>query len=145
MAIIGQGYVDEIGTDGKQVRRVVVKNDSPIDVSLSVKGQLQNIFNEASAVAVNSSTLINTYTIPIGKKFDFIYAICSGENKAKFTVKINNSIAQVKRTWWATFNCDFNFVELSLSSGDKVEIFVENNGSDAVKFESTIVGGLYDV
>jgi len=126
------------------VQAVNIENVNPVMVEFATKGVTQNIYDSANAVAVNSETLINSFTVPAGKGFDLNAVTCSGNNIARFIIKVNGSIIQAKRSWWANFNVDFNIVEKLLSAGDKVEIFVENNGETAEFFESTIIGGIYD-
>lgn len=115
-----------------------------IKVEIGQKGLSKNIYNGIASVPINVETLITTYTVPIGKKFDLAFAVCSGENRAKYSVKVNNQILQVKRTWWGDFNAEFNVSEDILLAGDKVELFVENCGDASVDFDGTIIGGEFD-
>jgi hypothetical protein len=132
--------------NGKHADRVTIAqaDGDAIKVELGNKGITKNIYNDVNSVLPNTDTLVVSYTVPVGKKFDLNSATCSGENTAKFTVKINGAIIQVKRSWWTEFNVDFDFREQILSAGDVVEIFVTNNGKASVTFDSTVIGGEYD-
>ena len=146
MSAIPNSNIRVITSAGKHADRVVLSQEDgeAIKVEIGNKGITQNIFAEVNSVVSGVETLANTYTVPVGKKFDLNSATCSGDNIAKFTVKINGAIIQTKRTWWSTgFNVDFDFREQILNVGDKVEIFVINNGSSSETFESTIIGGEY--
>jgi len=123
---------------------VVVGNATPIEVNVVSKGLVKNIFNDVNSVPKDVETLINTYTVPPAKGFYLRNIPCSGNNNAKFTVKINDEKVQVKRISWNSFNTEFNFADLVIATGDKVEIFVENKGKGSAEFESTIIGGEYD-
>lgn len=107
-------------------------------------GVIYNIYNEVTGVVVDVETLVTTYTVPVGKGFNLKSAMCSAENVAKFIAKINNNTVQVKRATWNSFNPEFDFVEQLLVEGDKVEIFVENNGDTTATFDATIIGGEYN-
>lgn len=146
MAIIGNGNQTGKDESNRPAIRVLAKNENgiPLKVEIGNKGITKNIYDNANAVPVNTETLINSYTVPVGKGFDLNAVSCSGNNIARFIIKVNSSIIQAKRTWWGGFNCDFNIIENILAAGDKVEIFVENNGETAEFFESTIIGGEYD-
>lgn len=115
-----------------------------LKVEFGNKGTTLNLYNEVNAVPVSASTLVNQYTVPVGKNFDLNKVAFSGDNIAKFTAKINNNTTQTKRTWFMNFNGEFDFVESILLEGDKIEIFVENRGEDATTFDATIIGGVYD-
>ena len=133
MAIIGNGNQTGKDESNRPAIRVLAKNENgiPLKVEIGNKGITKNIYDNANAV-------------PVGKGFDLNAVSCSGNNIARFIIKVNSSIIQAKRTWWGGFNCDFNIIENILAAGDKVEIFVENNGETAEFFESTIIGGEYD-
>lgn len=115
-----------------------------IKVELGNKGITDNIYSEVNSVAPNIETLVTSYTVPAAKKFDLNYATCSGENVAKYVAKVNGTVIQVKRSWWTNFNVEFDFKELILSEGDKIEIFVTNVSNTSVTFDGTIIGGEYD-
>jgi hypothetical protein len=144
MAVIGLGHTIGKNSQGQNAQRVLIDNQ-PILVSETTKGPVNHFYDSASVVPVASETLINSFTVPVGKAFDLLLCTCSGNNIARFIVKVNNQVVMVKRTWWTNFNVDFDFKEKKLIASDKVEIFVENNGSTSEFFESTITGGLYDI
>jgi hypothetical protein len=132
--------------DGRKVVAVdIVQSDGDaIKVDIGTRGVPKFEFNEIASVPVSIETLIVGFTVPVGKKFDISHATASGDNIGKYFLKVNDEIVQVKRSWWNNFNVDFNLNEIILNAGDKVEIFVENNGKDTVSFNGTIFGGEYD-
>lgn len=124
--------------------KIIQGDGEALKVELGVKGVSRNVYNEISNITSEIETLVTTYTVPIGKKFDLSRAVCSGDNIARFTIKVNGSILQGKRTWWSDFNTEFNVDEDILNAGEKVEIFVTNRGIKSADFEATIIGGEYD-
>ena len=64
---------------GETVVAVSLSQDvgESIDVNLKAKGITTNAFNEVSAIPKNIETLINTYTTPVGMKFDLNKVSCS--------------------------------------------------------------------
>lgn len=128
------------------VRAKICQDDGDaLKVEIGERGVSKNVYNDVSGVPEEVETLVATYTVPVGKKFDFSRAVCSGDNIARFVLKINGDVKQGKRTWWVDFNAEFNVNEDILSAGDKVEIFVINRGKGAADFEGTIIGGEYNV
>lgn len=127
-----------------QAVEIIQEDGDAVKVDIGSRGISKNIYNQINSTPVNIETLVTSYVVASGKKFDLSSASCSGDNKARFIVKVNDSIIQAKRTWWADFNVDFNMMELILNETDKVEIFVENRGVTTETFEATIIGGEYD-
>lgn len=127
------------------VRTKICQDDGEaIKVDIGFKGVPANIYDEAN-VLEGVESIINTYTVPIGKKFDLTAVSFSGDNIARATVQINGSVKQKKRTWWTTgFNTEFNMRELILSEGDIVNVLAENIGTGTAEFNATIIGGEYD-
>lgn len=123
---------------------VEIENSEPIKVEIGNRGTSKHLYNEINSVPVASNTLLNSYTVPIGKIFDLSKINYGGDNIAKFTLKLNNNTLDCKRTWWTRFDGEFNLIELLMLSGDKIELFVENKGSVSTTFNSLIIGGEYD-
>ena len=107
-------------------------------------GTILNVYNEVNSVPVSVSTLVATYTVPAGKGFNLVNALCSADNVSKFQAKLNSATIQQKRATWNNFNPEFKFVNLEMSAGDKIEIFVENEGDNTASFDATIIGGEYN-
>ena len=143
MAIIGLGHTIGKNSQGENAQRVLIDNQ-PIEVKIGNKGDVKHLFNQQNAVASNSEVLLNSYIVPIGKGFELTKINFSGENLAKYTLKFNDNTIDIKRTWWTKFNDYFDLIELSMSEGDKIEIFVENKGNSFSDFNATIIGGEYD-
>jgi len=127
-----------------QAVEICQEDGDAIKVDIGSRGLSKNIYNQVNSVIINVETLVVSYTVPVGKKFDLSAATCSGDNIARFIVKVNSQVIQAKRTWFTNFNVDFDFQELILNETDKVEIFVENNGKSSEDFEATIIGGEYN-
>ena len=127
-----------------QAVEIIQEDGDAVKVDIGSRGISKNIYNQINSTPVNIETLIASYVVALGKKFDLSSASCSGDNKARFIIKVNGSVIQAKRTWWADFNVNFNMMELILNETDKVEIFVENRGVTTETFEATIIGGEYD-
>lgn len=129
----------------KAVRTKICQEDGEaLKVDIGTRGVSKYIRNEVNSVPINIETLVASYTIPAGKNFDLSKVICSGDNIARFIIKVNGDIVSSKRTWWTNFNADFDLLELILVASDKVEVFVENRGSTTETFEATIIGGEYN-
>lgn len=131
---------------GDQIVRAVgicQEDGDAIKVDIGSRGITKNIYDDAT-VLESVETLVATYTVPLDKKFDLAKVSSSGDNIARMTVKVNDDVVQKKRTWWTSFNADFDFQELILSAGDKVEVFAENIGTGTADFNATIIGGEYD-
>lgn len=123
-------------------RTFIIEVLDPNDVGTG--GVIYNIYNKINSAPTDIETLVTSYTVPVGKGFNLKNAMCSADNVAKFIAKINNSTVQVKRATWNSFNPEFDFVEQLLVEGDKIEIFVENNGDTVASFDATIIGGEYN-
>ena len=133
------------GSGKVAVRTKICQDDGEIlKVDIGVRGVSKNIYNSVNSIPLGSESLVVSYTVPVGKKFDLRRVSASGDNIARFLVKINGDTKQAKRTWWTNFNAEFDLEEEILISGDVVTLFVENKGQDAVSFEGTINGGEYD-
>lgn len=130
---------------GEPARRVNVcqKEGEAIKVELGTKGIGQNIYNER-LILESIEEKVLSYTVPIGKKFDLTNIACSGDNIARFRIEIAGDVKQKKRSWWTNFNVDFNFNELIIEAGEKIEVFAENIGTGTADFNATIIGGVYD-
>lgn len=104
------------------------------------------VFDEAPAVVVNDETKIVEYIVPPSKVVYLDKVAVSGENIGKYTLKINNVIKKVLRTYFgSSLNGQFIFNGYKLNAGDKIEIFIETFINDtASNHEATIEGKIKD-
>lgn len=136
---------------GKSARRSYVCNDetSPIPVAITdgavSGGVVTSTYDEALSVGAASETTVTTYTVPVGKKFKFDLVEASGDNISKFKVKIDSTIEAKKRSWWTSFNVDFDMKGLELAAGQVIELTAEhNNATMNSDYEARITGRLLD-
>lgn len=115
-------------------------------VSTPVAGNtVLNIYSEANAVASGANTTIVTYTVPLGITNALLYRISvSGENIAKFTVLVNASVIDTRRTFFGSSLSEyFEFLTGSsdgfiLNPGDVVTVKVLHNRPFVADFEGRI-------
>lgn len=94
---------------------------------------VRNVFGTASAVVGGATTMIVSYTVPVGKVALLQRAEASGENIGKYTLSINGSPIDVKRTYFSgSYNVQFEFTTgqengLSMQAGDQIEIEILHN------------------
>ncbi len=128
---VDAGDGDNIAIHDAQGDELAINPDGSINVNItqSNPGVLKTSYNEVSAVASSVLTVIHTYTAPIGVA-SFLQKIeVSGTNIAEYTVEINSTIQDKKRTYFGnSLNAEFKFIEagsgLPLVVGDTVDIKV---------------------
>lgn len=110
-----------------------------------------NIHDKAELVSKLIETLVVQYVVPPLKVLELDLIEGSGENTAKYTVKINDIPTRVKFSYYgASLNVDFNYNNgngngIKLPAGTKVELFVEHFVNDTpVDFFGSILGRLKD-
>lgn len=113
------------------------KNSDPIPVDPTTRGVSKSEYNEVSAVALQTLVVLSK-TIIAGSGIDITSAECSGDNRSIFSVEINGSIKNKKRIYYTKYNTNFNFHELELLEGDKIEIKVENKTNQPGDFNCTL-------
>lgn len=101
-----------------------------------------NVYSESPSVASGAETAILTYVIPTGK-IAFLYrADCSGENIARYQVRLNGNVIATRRTYFGGgLNTSFEFMTpnkrgLVLEAGDVLEIRVIHYRPDLADFEA---------
>ncbi len=134
-----KGSFNDFG-DGTPARQVLSKQptDHTYNVSFGPKGEIKKVYNELAAAPVGASTLVTSYTVPIGSEASLKNVLVSGDNIGQFIVEINGSKIATLRTWWADFNASLLLDNLKLVANDKIEVFVINRGAMVAPFESTI-------
>lgn len=115
---------------------VVDSGSSPI-----VFSNVDYYFNEAPSVLPGVETQIFALTATI-TDLNIIKIDASGNNIAKYILKIDGSPVMVKRSWWTGFNVCFEFEGISkgilLSTGSTLAVFVLHNSADLGNFETTV-------
>lgn len=111
-----------------------INPDGSINVNLTpsnTSSTIESAYNEISSVPTNTPTLLVTYTTPLTGITFLQKAFFSGENIAKYQIKINGIVIDTKRTYFGgDLDGSFDFSDASrgrlLVAGDLVEIFVEH-------------------
>jgi hypothetical protein len=99
-------------------------------------------YNSVLLSPMQTNITIITHTVPTGEKAYLRHVPVSGQNKAKYTVYINESIVQVKRTYYTEYNEDFRFDTsnggILLVADDVVTVKVDNNSNSSANFNASI-------
>lgn len=125
-----------------------VNADGSINAILEQTGAISTTINryaEVLAVASGTNFTINTYTCPIGYTANLQRVSVSGENIARYDVKVNGTSIETRRTYWSGgFNTEFNFLtDLAnggylLNPGDIVTVVGLHNSPYLADFEARI-------
>ncbi len=105
------------------------------------------IFEAITAVPNNDLTQIIEYIIPPNKIFNLDNIALSGSNIAKYTVKINDNINKIMRTYYGgSLSENIRYNSYKLIAGDKIEVEVihYNDLLHSGDFEATIEGKIKD-
>lgn len=140
-----RGSFTQIEKDGQKewARRVLAHiAGQPIHVKSEDFGESQYIYQEVNSLAGLSSADILTFNIPINKKLNISNIIVSGENKALFTVTVNNEKVATVRTWFCNFNAHFQ-MGVDFTNGP-LKVSVENKSNSLADFNCTVIGRLSD-
>lgn len=120
--------------------------DGPLNVFLDDPTPRVQEFNEINAVVSASRELLNSYTVPVGKKFKLKQIDCGGDNMATYELEINSVLKSRKRTYFAgPFDVSFKFGDdngIEYAEGTTIKIYVEHQRPSICDFDSTIMGSL---
>lgn len=97
---------------------------------------------EVGVVVTGLETTLLSYTITSPGGMNLLTALASGENIGKYKLKVNGSTIQTRRSWWGSFNVEFETKAIELDPGDVITVTVVNDGEDNVAFEASLIGGL---
>lgn len=128
--------------DSTGANSLAVNPDGSINVVIdSTPGLGVNKYNEVLAVASGAAQVINTYTVPAGKTASLTLIDVSGDNIAKYIVKIDGIPQDQKRTYFGnSFNLTFDFQNnLLLNPGQVVSVEVHNFRPTSSDFNSKIL------
>lgn len=132
---------------GNGINQLGINADGSINANIVMGSPVpmvtRNIFDEVTAVASGSETLIATFTVPLAKSGKIEKISASGENIAKYTVKLNGTPIDVRRTYWTGgFNVTFDYVSggdgYKLSPGDVVAVYVKHESPDPGDFDARL-------
>ena len=140
-----RGSFTQIEENGQKdwARRVLAHiAGQPIHIKSEEFGESAYIYQEVNSLAGLSSADILTFNIPLGKKLKVSNIIVSGENKALFTVLVNNEKVATVRTWFCNFNAHVQ-MEIDLTAGP-LKVSVENKSNSLADFNCTVIGRLSD-
>jgi len=131
--------------DEKIAVRVGNEADSPLFCSLVTPyGSVAiSIYDDTLSVPENTVTKLIEYVVAPGKVFKLYDILVSGDNIAKYTVKINGVVNKVLRTHYSSgLNETFKYDYLRLGTGDKLEVFVISKIEGNSDYDVTIEGEL---
>jgi hypothetical protein len=131
---------------GDGVDELAINPDGSINVNLTpsnTSSSIETTYNEITAVPNGSPTLIHSFTAPIGVLTFLQKVFVSGDNIAKYQVKINGIVVDTIRTYFSgNLHANFDFSDASrgvlLAVGDLVEVFVEHNRPNVGSFTARI-------
>lgn len=140
------GDVNDSVRIGDGVDEMAVNPDGSINVNLvpsNTAVDVHETYNEISAVPTSTPTLLVNYTAPSGKLCFLSKIYFSGDNIAKYVVKLNGSNIDTVRTYFGgDLNGISDFSDASrgklLSVGDLVEVYVEHQRPDVGDFNGRI-------
>lgn len=132
---IGPKHALDVNIAGGTIEAVI---EEPTDETSIIE------YDEVTNVAANLETAIATYQVP-SDKIGFLYLVeVSGENIAKYQVKLNGSVISTQRTYFgSSLNSIFDFRIGSkrsyvLQPDDIITVYVEHNRPTNADFESRI-------
>ncbi len=125
---------------------VVVGNSAPIEVDVieGGAGETINSYSEILSLAGLATATVVLYTVASGKKLKLKRLDFSGENRAVYSVDINNSIQAKHRTYYTNYNGEIIFDDLLLVEGDVIKLIVENKTNMTADFNGNLQGRLQD-
>jgi hypothetical protein len=135
-------------TNAKKIaKRVSNDIDSPLFVT-SVDTPSEEdvlVFDEAPAILKEVLTTVVNYIVPPTKVFYLDKIVGTGENIAKYSVKIDGVVRKVKRSYYgASLNVNFVYNSYKVNSGSEIILEVIHNQDFIADFEGYIEGRLYN-
>lgn len=138
---------DNVAIHNSDGNELEINPDGSINVSGLPSQNIQGLFkyNSVSAVVNGVETTIVTHTAVGGRKTYLQGVSASGDNIAKYRVKINGIEVDMKRTFWSNgLNTEFKFSEYlnqgyQLSVGDVVSLTTIHERPDVGDFNGKIL------
>lgn len=123
---------------------VVIGNTTPIEVDFNEIGETVNSYSEILSLAGLATSTVVLYTVATGKKLKLKRIDFSGENRAVYSIDVNNSIQAKHRTYYTNYNGEIIFDDLLLVEGDVIKLIVENKTNMTADFNGNLQGRLQD-
>lgn len=106
-------------------------------------------YGEQLNIAPATPTIVNTYTVPVGKKLILALIQAASDNRATFEVLIDSVLVAKRYTQVTILTTDFSFgsgllVGVEVSAGQTVDVSVNQNGPSNADMNATIFGELED-
>lgn len=132
-------HTDDSVAIGDGTNLIDVNPDGSLNVNV-LPPVAKNTFNEVLSVPSGATLEINSYTVPVGKVSRVSTVSFSGENIAKYILKIDGTTIDIKRTYFGgQLNEMFSFDnQLELLAGQELTLEVENFRPDVADFNSRI-------
>lgn len=132
-------HTDDSIAIGDGTNLIDVNSDGSLNV-IPIAEVSINLFNEILSVPSGSTMEINSYTVPAGKISRVSDISVSGDNIAKYILKIDGSRLDIKRTYFGgSLNELFTFNnQLQLVAGQEISVEVENFRPDVADFNCRI-------
>jgi hypothetical protein len=140
-------YFSYTDCEGKIAKRVHIcqRPGETIKVEIEEESGLYLVeYAEINSVAGLASVDIIDYTVPVGKELKLKTVEASGENKAVYSVKINDTIKSKKRSYFTEYNVDFDAFNLILNAGDNIKVTVDNTRNSVADFNANFIGVIQD-
>lgn len=118
--------------DGESIKVDIVEDGA--------NGEVFNEYDTALSVAKDSPTIITTYIVPAGKATHLKLVEVSGSNRSTFTIKKNGQAMAVKRTRTNELNEEFEFHNLKIDAGDRIDVEVVHSRGSLGDYEARILG-----
>ena len=124
---------------------VEVENDSqnPVPVEFS-SGEVFNIYNQVTSVAVAATQNIVTDTVPAGKYASIKLIEVSGCNLSAYEILIDGSISARKLTTYGQYNETFIFSDLIVTEGKVIIARAINTSGNINDYDARIVISVRD-
>jgi len=107
----------------------------------SVLGTVVSMFSSTSGVAMGSSSLVFSYTVPSGTLLSLSTVMISSDSVSQWDIQFNSVLNARKRLTYGLWNDVFNYDNYVLNSGDSIKIIATNNSQESVaEFDVTLIG-----
>jgi len=99
------------------------------------------MFSSTSGVAMGSSSLVFSYTVPSGTLLSLSTVMISSDSVSQWDIQFNSVLNARKRLTYGLWNDIFNYDNYVLNSGDSIKIIATNNSQESVaEFDVTLIG-----
>ncbi len=115
-----------------------------LDPDISGPYVVKNVFNTVASVASGATQTIVSYTVPTARKSFLVRATFGGQNIATYSLLLNNSPFDMKRTYFGSdLSESLEYTNppragFQMNAGDTMQIQVNNFRPDASDFEGAL-------